>query len=811
MAALAVAYAATAQLGSWLGAVDGVAASVCLPAGIALVAVLRCGYRIYPGIVVGAFVANVSAGVPLLPACVIAAGNTLEAFCAAYLLQEVAGFHGTLDRIRDVLSLVVLGALVSSCSSATIGVTAAWWAGVVPPARYFVAWWIWWLGDSLGILLVGAVVLVWSSGPRIRSDGRALVEAGALLLLLTFACVLVFGTVTLRSFAIFPFVVWAALRFGQPGVTVTCAVISAIAVWGNMHGTGPFATDAFLGSLASVQGFMGVLTVTGLVLGAAITERRESEDRLRATEEHFRLLIENGLDLISVLGADGTFHYASPSNVRVLGYRPDELIGRTAFDLVHPDDVPEVSRVFATAIRHPGVTPTVEFRFRHKDGSWRHVAATGNNLLHQRGIDGVVINARDITERKQAEQALHTEAEIAGALARVGRELIVPLDRQALLDRLSQVTTEVLGCDSSHTILEVPDTDQYCIAAGFGYPPEQWEWLSLVKMPKAIIDHPLASLESADVMQVGSADFSNETARAAGQHLGFTALLFMPLRRGDALIGFHVAGLRGAAAFTAQQERMGQGIGQLASLALENARLLQELAQASRLKSDFVATMSHELRTPLNVIVGYTDLMLDGAFGVLTDEQQQCVQRIDASSRELHDLINATLDLSRIESGRAPVELRDTSVADLIADVDRETQDLRRHVPLQFQWAVAADLPCLRTDPSKVKVVLKNLIGNAVKFTPTGQVSVDARSCEDGVEVSVTDTGIGMAPESLSIIFEPFRQVDSSSTRRYGGVGLGLYIVRRLLELVGGTITVSSEVGRGSTFRVRLPRAPQAA
>jgi len=279
------------------------------------------------------------------------------------------------------------------------------------------------------------------------------------------------------------------------------------------------------------------------------------------------------------------------------------------------------------------------------------------------------------------------------------------------------------------------------------------------------------------------------------------------LRRGTTLIGIHSACYRGRTEpFSAQQERIARGIAQLASLALENARLVEELNRASRVKSDFLATMSHELRTPLNAIVGYTSLLIDGAYGRMEDEQVQVLRRLDKSACELLELINSTLDVSRLEAGRMPMDIRDVSVSELLHEVDAETRGWREKPGLEFVWDVPARLPRLRTDPLKLKVILKNLIGNAVKFTDHGSVRVGARRVDRGVvEFSVEDTGIGIDPSARSVIFEPFRQGDSSDSRRHGGVGLGLYVVRRLVDTLGGDLALESDLGRGSTFRVSVP------
>jgi two-component system sensor histidine kinase/response regulator len=526
---------------------------------------------------------------------------------------------------------------------------------------------------------------------------------------------------------------------------------------------------------------------------------------LPGDEAQFRFLIEHASDLISILDGTGKFEYASPSNERVLGYKPEELIGTSAFHLVHPDDAVRVRAVFAASSRRPGVTPSVEFRFLHKDGSWRFIEAVGNSLLTDFGTVRIVINARDVTDRKRAEAAQRDEARISAALARVGAELIAALDTPALLERLCEVTSAVLECDSSHTLQ--PVGGGFTQLAGYGFPAAERE--TGRNVPRSLLAGWLARLDHDEVAQADSIPPALLASLAPGAREAVA--LCMALRRGRVLIGLHVALWRThRAAFTDTERRIARGIAHAASLALEHARVVAELEQANQVKSEFVATMSHELRTPLNVIIGYTDLLLEGSFGPLVPEQVQTVQKVQKSSRELLELINTTLDLSRLEVGRVPLENVDVRLAELIDEVDGDTRGLQERSGLTFLWKVPADLH-VHTDPTKLKVVLKNLLGNAIKFTAQGTVTMEVQRRDAGVEIAVADTGIGITPEALPIIFEPFRQADASNTRRHGGVGLGLHIVRRLLDILGGTISVETEVGCGSTFRVWLPMSREPA
>jgi PAS domain S-box-containing protein len=226
---------------------------------------------------------------------------------------------------------------------------------------------------------------------------------------------------------------------------------------------------------------------------------------------------------------------------------------------------------------------------------------------------------------------------------------------------------------------------------------------------------------------------------------------------------------------------------------------------ADRAKSEFLATMSHELRTPLHIIIGYMDLVLENAFGGLTDSELSILRRVRRSATELFELITVVLDISRLEAGRLPIESKEVQIPALLAELQEETRGLQEHSALDFVWRVEPNLPAIRTDPGKLKMVLKNLIGNAVKFTEKGRITVAAQNCAGGVEISTADTGIGIPQEEIVAIFDPFRQGENATGRTYKGTGLGLHIVRRTLTLLGGQIEVESEVGQGSTFRVWVP------
>jgi signal transduction histidine kinase len=231
------------------------------------------------------------------------------------------------------------------------------------------------------------------------------------------------------------------------------------------------------------------------------------------------------------------------------------------------------------------------------------------------------------------------------------------------------------------------------------------------------------------------------------------------------------------------------------------------LEQASALKSQFLANMSHEFRTPLNAILGYTHMLLNNVTGQVSEAQRKSLTRIDSNSRHLLALINDILDITRIEAGRMPLNITTFRVVDLVHEVMSELEPIIRRSNLQVTSKLRGAVPSLRTDRQKVKQIVLNLLSNALKFTPTGSVTIlasyDARGRE--ISIAVRDTGVGIGREDQAKVFEDFRQLDTSPTRGYGGTGLGLSICRRLAQMLGGTIELESELAKGSTFTLRLP------
>src|SRR5437667_812764 len=425
--AVAAVYFGAAKLGLLAAVAQKVVSSAWPPTGVALAALLLFGVRFWPGIALGAFLLNWTSGVPAAGAAGIAAGNTLEAVTAVLLLRRVADFRPFLAGLRDVFALVTLAALVSPLVSATIGVLSLWASGMIERAAAGHLWFVWWSGDAMGDLLIAPLLLAWAHARRTRWPPARAAEAGVLLVSLLGLTAVLLRPPTGDEYAIFPLIIWAALRFGVLGSATASGIVAALTIWFTVHGQGSFVGSTPTHDLLLLQMYLALLSVTGLVLAAMTTERRQAEQAARESEQRYRTLLENAPEAILV-HQDGRWILANRAALKLLhAARVEQLVGRPTLDIVHPDYravVRErIEREFATG--EPA--PLLEQQFIAVDGTVLDVEVVGIPITLA-GRQGGQIIVRDITERRQAEQAVRErQAEV-----RRSRERLEALSQRLL-------------------------------------------------------------------------------------------------------------------------------------------------------------------------------------------------------------------------------------------------------------------------------------------------------------------------------------------------------------------------------------------
>ena len=402
---------------------------------------------------------------------------------------------------------------------------------------------------------------------------------------------------------------------------------------------------------------------------------------------------------------------------------------------------------------------------------------------------------------KESRKSLAAEGRLSAALVDAAQTLSASVEAPALFEHLTRTTREQLCADWGATFLVDLERNTFHMAAATD------SQLSSGELSR--IEFPLSSWSAVGRLTVHRVVVLNgrlaecTPAVFTGDRKLATVLLAALYNHG-AMVGFLAVGYTELLVESSEWAlRLLAGIAEHATIVMHNATLLEEVRQASALKSEFVGAISHELRSPLNVILGYLEMALDGGLGTIGSELEDALRRARRQSIELLELITALLDLNRLEAGRLPVHRASVAMAELLRTVFQQLPENWGRAAVELRLELAPDLPMIETDAHKVKTVVRNLIHNALKFTEHGHVTLSAQTNPGGgVEITVADSGRGIPPEAVRYVFEMFRQVPGSGG---GGVGLGLHIVQRFVQVLGGAVRVSSQVGVGTRFTVTLP------
>jgi signal transduction histidine kinase len=422
---------------------------------------------------------------------------------------------------------------------------------------------------------------------------------------------------------------------------------------------------------------------------------------------------------------------------------------------------------------------------------------------------------REIDEKSRALEELSRNQE---QLSRLSTALQEPLSLTEQLRRVLDAARQVVGLDHLYIWTPSPGGDGLIVSAGAGLTENDYRPLVGVTIPFAEAGALAAVYEDGEPRVFDQTNPVPERYRLRPPYseiaaLRLRAFLVSPMIARGRTVGVLSADNRlTRAPIPAHTVELLHSFAAQAAVAVENARLFQEIQDksqqlelASRHKSQFLANMSHELRTPMNAVLGYTDLILDGIFGDVPEAIRDTLERVKSNGHHLLGLINDVLDLSRIEAGQLTLSLNDYAMGEIVHAVVSAVESLAAGKKLALKALAPIDLPPGRGDERRLTQVLMNLVGNAIKFTDVGQVSIEVRVADGAFLVAVSDTGPGISEADQRRIFEEFQQVDSSSTRKKGGSGLGLAISKRLVELHGGRLWVESTLGQGSIFYFTVP------
>ena len=770
-------------------------------AGIAQVALLLFGRQLWPGIAIGGFLFSLtSPSANLAIAFISASGRALQAWTGTYLLQRI-NFSPGLDRLKDVLGIVGLAAFGSTLINSTIGSIVQCLTGLSDWSNLGTIWGTWWVGDAMGILLIAPLILTWREWPSIKNNRQHIVERAIWLLLLLGIGWLVFCSRTRAAYARypleylpFPLVVWAAFRFGQRYTALSNFILCGFAIWGIARGSGPFLKHAssIPQALLSLQAFIAVIAVTGLVLAATVAERRQAEIFLRASEASLA-----NAQRIAQLGnwdLDRTTQQLRWSDeiYRILRQPPGsfEPSLEAFLEYVHPEDR-ELVKTSIEAALFQQQPYSIDYRLLLLDGCDRTVC-------EQAAVNSTYITStvQDITDRKRAEAALRSSEE---RFSKAFHASPVGISICTLTD----------GCflDANESFLRQ-----------LGW--ERHEFLG----------HTADELG----MFVNSEDGRRITQTLQSQNSISNQEILIRTKTGeerDWLLSvelIHLATTQCVLIMTSDITEAKRGE--------EFRRAALAAEAANRSKSEFLANMSHELRTPLNAIIGYSELLQEDAEDLGAEEFVSDLKRISTAGQHLLAIIKDILDFSKIEAGRMKLDLENFSILNLVEDVSAMIALMADKNSNILDIECADDIGDLHTDLTKLRECLLNLLSNASKFTFSGVITftvtrqevkiTEEFAVEEGADggqensssltfsksrsqewivFTVKDTGIGMTPDQLARVFEPFTQADSSSTKKYGGTGLGLTITKKYCKMMGGDITAVSELDKGSTFTIRLP------
>jgi signal transduction histidine kinase len=439
--------------------------------------------------------------------------------------------------------------------------------------------------------------------------------------------------------------------------------------------------------------------------------------------------------------------------------------------------------------------------------------AIHNSQLYEQTKRQAVHNSRLLEQVSHKTEQLEEVNHQLSALCLVATVVNQTLEMNLTLRNSMHKVLEIFNLDAGRIYIFDQETKELRLAAQEGFPQNSVPQ-DIYKPGVGLVGRVFETGEPLffkDIQNDG--EYQRLVQNKMMLRVGYRAQFYISVRVKGRIVGVMSFAGKNAREFSPSERGLIRSIADHIGIAVENATLFSEVRQktvelekANRVKDEFLGFVSHELKTPVNTIFGYTEMIQSKMLGEINSEQERALRKVIANSRDLLNMINTLLEATKIEAGAVQIEIHDVDLGNFFEEL-RSAYDVPLNRELTLIWDYHSDLPVVKSDSEKLKHVLQNLINNAIKYTDKGSVTVFARHLRDSnlVEFKVTDTGIGIPEEALPFIFEMFRQVNGSETRSCGGVGLGLHIVKKFTELLGGKIEVETKESRGSTFTVSIP------
>ncbi|ABE52089.1 sensor histidine kinase [Methanococcoides burtonii] len=490
------------------------------------------------------------------------------------------------------------------------------------------------------------------------------------------------------------------------------------------------------------------------------TKLKLANKKIEEIEEFNKLHIENLNDVIFSINEQGNFTYISPAIEDFTGYRAEEVMGTSFMQYIHPDDLPGLLQDIDLTLE--GEHKPYMFRVVSKTGNITYVHTSSRGILKNGkvvGINGIMVN---IAQLKVIEFELMKQKEKAQHYLDVAGVAIIVIDNDHRISLVNKKACGLLGY-KEHELLNR-------------------NWFEMV-VPEEIRDSVAQTFTFSCSENALSTPFECAINTKEKQ---------------NKLCSWKCTQLKDENGNTNGYILAGEDITERKQVeeALLNAKHMAE--DANRTKSEFIANMSHELRTPLNAIIGFSEILIEKKFGDLNDKQDKYLNNIFISGKKLLEIINSILEISKIESGNIEINYKTISLGDLIEDLK---EDIKEKLPDQAEmvsFEILTNIENIIVDINKVEKSVLHLIENAIKFSDkTQHVEVSLESVDEMIAFKVTDRGIGITEEDIKRLFKPFNQLDASSTRVYGGLGIGLYIIKKIAELHGGGLAIKSELEKG--------------